>query len=241
MNVAGSALVYSSYLGGSGNSDEGRSIALDTTGNAYVTGYTQSANFPTTSGAYETTYGGGGDAFITKLNVTGSALVYSTYLGGTGGAACRGIAVDPSGNAYVTGFTGSSNFPTTAGAYQTTYTGGGAVNAFVTKFGFPTPTPVLVPGNSSFWISKNIFTPSSPVSISVSINNYPGHLALNIYNSAGEHVKNLVEKELSAPFNDVYSWDGTNKHGDKCASGVYIIYMLGPFERRVAKVVFINQ
>ena len=83
------------------------------------------ADFPTTAGAFQTTYGGGrrNDAFVSKLNSSGSALVYSTYLGGSGDDVGHGIAVDSSGNAYVTGYTHSSDFPTTAGAFQTTLGG----------------------------------------------------------------------------------------------------------------------
>ena len=84
-NAAGSALVYSTYLGG-GDSDHGESIAVDSAGNAYVTGSTLSTDFPTVN-AFQSTFGGGnsgesGDAFVTKFNAAGSALVYSTYLGG---------------------------------------------------------------------------------------------------------------------------------------------------------------
>jgi hypothetical protein len=131
MNTTGTGLVYSTYLGGSGT-EQGSSIAVDSSGNAYVTGYTQSSNYPTTLGAYQTTYGGGTyDGFVTELNTTGTGLVYSTYLSGSGDDIGYGIVVDSSGNAYVTGYTTSSNFPTTAGAYQTTL--GGGQDAFVTK------------------------------------------------------------------------------------------------------------
>jgi hypothetical protein len=128
LNAAGSALVYSTYLGGS-SSDQSNGIAVDVSGNAYVTGYTESSDFPTTPGAFQTTYGGGGDAFVTKLNAAGSALVYSTYLGGRYYDQGPGIALDAAGNAYVTGNAGDG-FPTTAGAFQTTY-GEGSDDAFV--------------------------------------------------------------------------------------------------------------
>jgi hypothetical protein len=125
-------LSYSTYLGGS-RSDLGTSIAVDADGNAYVTGSSQSSDFPTSAGAFQTSFGGGNaDAFVTKLNPTGSAIVYSTYLGGSGLDAARRIAVDAAGNAYVVGPTGSSDFPTTPGALQTTF-GGGYSDAFVTK------------------------------------------------------------------------------------------------------------
>jgi hypothetical protein len=125
------SVLYASYLGGSGW-DGARGIALDSAGDAYLTGYASDSNFPTTSGAFQTTYGGGAtDTFVAKFNpaLSGSAsLVYSTYLGGSGddscllwsGATLGGIAVDSAGNAYVTGSTSSTNFPTTSGAYQPT-------------------------------------------------------------------------------------------------------------------------
>ncbi len=131
--AGGSTLVYSTYLGGSGL-DEGLGIAVDSSGNAYVTGNTQSANFPTTAGAFQGSLAGPVSAFVTKLNATGTALIDSTYLGGTSTTQAFGIAMDTSGNAYVAGGTASSDFPTTTGSYQTTY--GGSGDAFVAKFSF---------------------------------------------------------------------------------------------------------
>ena len=133
LDPAGSALVYSTYLGGSGE-DSTTGLAIDAGGNAYVTGLTDSTNLPTTMGALQTIYGGGiNDAFVAKLDATGSVLVYSTYLGGSGTDYALGIAVDAAGNAFVTGNTNSSDFPTTATAFQTTYGGGGCCDAFVTQ------------------------------------------------------------------------------------------------------------
>jgi Big-like domain-containing protein/beta-propeller repeat-containing protein len=141
INATGSALVYSTYLGGS-NLDVGSRIAVDGAGNAYVTGYTESTDFPTTPGAFQRVCSGScgtnsGDAFVAKINPTGSALVYSTYLGGSGADGGFGIAVDSAGNAYVGGFTQSANFPTTTGAFQTVCNGGSGCgswgDAFVTK------------------------------------------------------------------------------------------------------------
>jgi hypothetical protein len=130
-NSAGSGLDYSTYLGGS-SVDAGNGIAVDVEGNAYVTGYTYSKNFPTVN-PYQATFGGGlYDAFVTKLDAVGNAAFYSTYLGGSGGDDGQGIAVDTAGNAYVTGYTYSTNFPT-ANPYQATF-GGGNYDAFVTKF-----------------------------------------------------------------------------------------------------------
>jgi uncharacterized protein (TIGR03437 family) len=125
VNPTGSALLFSTYLGGSGEEFAG-GIAVDAAGNAYITGFTSSKDFPTTKGAFQTTlrasspcgYDACGNAFVTKLNTNG-ALIYSTYLGGSGYAAGSGIAADSQGNAYVTGFAVSpAGFPTTPGAFQ---------------------------------------------------------------------------------------------------------------------------
>jgi hypothetical protein len=134
LDPSGSTLAYSTFLGGI-NSDRGRSIALDDTGSAYVTGFTISDDFPTTPAALDTDCGAlgpacGGDAFVTKLDPSGSALAYSTYLGGAGGEDGRGIAVDGTGSAYVTGLTDSDDFPTAA-AFDSSQDG--LNDAFVSK------------------------------------------------------------------------------------------------------------
>ncbi len=129
LNPEGSALVYSTYLGGS-SSDSASGIAIDSAGRAFVTGSTSSADFPRKNPVQATHGGGYYDAFAAKLNIAGSALLYSTFLGGSGEDDGYGIALDSSGNAYITGVTDSSNFPT-KGAFQSAY-GGGEHDAFVT-------------------------------------------------------------------------------------------------------------
>ncbi len=125
---AGDVLIYSTYLGGSGY-DVGNSIAVDGAGSAYVTGITMSGNFPIRS-PYLSSLQAGSDAFVTKLAPAGNALVYSTYLGGTGSDSGYGIAVDGAGSAYVAGETGSSDFPTQS-PYQASIKS--LSTAFVTK------------------------------------------------------------------------------------------------------------
>ncbi|QHW33770.1 hypothetical protein GZH47_25205 [Paenibacillus rhizovicinus] len=129
-NPTGTALVYSTFLGGNTFSG-GSGIAVDDSGCAYLVGATDSADFPVTSGAFQTTFGGSGDAFVTKFNPDGSGLIYSTFLGGSQGEGARAIAIDSEGNAYVAGSTLSTNFPVTAGAFQTTASSG--IKMFVTK------------------------------------------------------------------------------------------------------------
>ena len=131
LNSSGTALVYSTYLGGTAL-DWAYDIAIDNFGNAYVAGGTESNNFPTTAGAYDETFNGASDAFVAKLNAAGSALIFSTYLGGNHVDGANGIALDFSGYVYVTGSVESNNFPITAGVYGDEYEG--QMDAFVTKF-----------------------------------------------------------------------------------------------------------
>jgi Beta-propeller repeat len=139
LNATGNALVYSTFLGGSGNS-LGNGIAVDSSGNVYVTGLAGDG-FPTIPNESQPAYGGGIDAFVTKVNPTGSGLVYSTYFGGSAREDAQAIALDNNGNAYITGITYSTNFPAypistipqLASVFQRTI-GGGQYDAFVTKF-----------------------------------------------------------------------------------------------------------
>ncbi len=131
-------LAFSTYLGGSGDETASNRIGVDRLGYIYVAGATDSVDFPRTSGAFQPGFAGGspctewgtpdygfcGDGFIVKLNPTGTALAYSTYIGGTGDDGIITLAIDSSGNTYVGGYTNSTNFPMTAGAFQNSFQGG---------------------------------------------------------------------------------------------------------------------
>lgn len=156
--VGSGTLVYSTFLGG-GGIDRGNSIAVDSAGNAYVTGRTASSDFPI-SGATQPAFGGGTyDAFVTELNNAGSSLLFSTFLGGSGTDQGYGIALDSSNAIYVTGVTNSLDFPT-ANAYQ--QTNAGANDVFLTKF---------APGGSSVVYSSYFGGSASDSGSSVAVDN----------------------------------------------------------------------
>lgn len=147
LNPAGTALVYSTYLGGSAD-DVAMSVALDAAGNAFVTGSTQSSDFPVTAGAYQTRFGGmtddafysRGDAFVVKLGPAGDRILWGTYFGGSSNEMGFGIAVDPAGNPVIAGDTISTNLPVTTDAISKSYRGGANIatnpsgDAFVARF-----------------------------------------------------------------------------------------------------------
>jgi|GEM_PF-3221085 len=125
----GTALVYSTFLGGSGSTDRIEGLAVDTAGCAYVTGLTNSSNFPVTHG-YDTTFNGSNDVFLTKFSPSGTSLEYSTFIGGVGDDHGEGLAIGTDNSVYVTGFTAASDFPT-VNAYDNSFNGGN--DAFVSK------------------------------------------------------------------------------------------------------------
>jgi hypothetical protein len=137
INPIGNALTYATFLGGS-DGERGTGIAVDHAGSIYLTGWTRSIDFPTVTGAFDTSHNGRSDVFVVKLNPTENFLAYATFLGGDSNDVAHGIAVDDSGFAYLTGWTESGDFPTTAGVFDTTYNG--SEDAFVTKLdlrGYP--------------------------------------------------------------------------------------------------------
>jgi len=144
LNSAGSALVYSTFLGGGGAT----SIALDAFGSAYLTGGTGSTSFPVTPDAFRKALHGNGDAFVSKLDATGSTMLYSSFLGGSGTDSGNGIAVDWFGDAYIAGTTCSTDFPLASVPFQTTNKGTGCT-AFVSKFIVNTVTKTTLTSNSN--------------------------------------------------------------------------------------------
>lgn len=181
VNASGTALVYSTYLGGDG-SEGARDIAVDAFGYAYVVGHTVPTAggiaFPTTPGAFQKLPGGSYDVFVTELTPSGSALYYSTLLGGSANEYASAIAVDGAFNAHVTGYAQSPNFPTTPGAARTSKGGPSAFDVFVTKLNEPGssllystyvaatgdwPSEIAVSSGGKAYVAGTTFSSSFPV------------------------------------------------------------------------------
>jgi hypothetical protein len=220
-------LVYSTYLGGS-LFDQGTSIAADASSNAYVTGFTRSTDFPVTSGAFQTALNsamGGTNAFVTKLNTGANgarSLVYSTYLGGATCDEGHGIAVDTSGNAYVTGFTFSKNFPVTANAFQPMLRSiqSGGSNAFVSQINTSRS------GNSSLAYSTYLGGSGSDVGNGIAVDKFGNTFVAGRTESRDFPVTSgAFQPRLSGPMNAFISEINTSASGT--ASLVYSTYLGG--------------
>lgn len=218
-NPAGTSLVYSTYLGGSGR-DTIFGLAVDAEGAAYVAGTTNSGGtFPVTQGAAQTTYGGaggildfaGGDAFAAKLSPDGSKLVYSTYIGGRNDDFANAIAVARDGSAYVAGSTVSSNFPVTSGAAQTSYAGAGGfeiaggdtflvkINPSGSAFSFATylggskderATSVVLDSDGNPWVAGHTLSENFPVTADAQQARFGGY-ANDLFNAGDGFVARL--------------------------------------------------
>lgn len=167
LNSAGDAILFSAVIGGSGQ-DSAQGMAIDPLGNVYVTGFTLSRDFPTTPGALQTLYRAQTEAFLIKLNATGSSLVYSTLLGGTGENRAAAVAVDATGAVWVVGCTSSVDLPTTPNAVRRTY-GGGFYDAFTVK---------LNPSGSGLLYSTYLGGKGNDIAVAVALNSSGGaHIA----------------------------------------------------------------
>lgn len=175
INIDGSSLAYATYLGGS-ESDYGQDLALDGAGNVYVVGDTTSPDFPTTLGAVDTVYNGGGDGFLVQLAATGGTLLYGAYLGGSDFDSGRAVAVDSAGRVTIAGYTGSADFPATAGAFQPAFQGDRDVfvarlspvgdllySTFVGGDGQDYPNDIALDGAGSVYVTGQTVSASFPI------------------------------------------------------------------------------
>jgi len=243
LNSTGTALVYSTYLSGSIPSTGGNGsawsmasgIAVDSKGDAYIAGYTMAADFPVTSGAFQTTFAGAQGGFVTKLNPTGTALIYSTYLAGDLAGWAGAIAIDNSGDAFVTGWTNSKKFPTTTGAYQTSFPGAKNTTrtAFVSELN-PTGAALVFStylggsgnsNNAGDWANAIAIGPAGQVYVAGVTYSSDFPVTKNAFQSTNKAATLLTDNAFVTAFNPtgsalVYSTylggsgNATNKHGD---------------------------
>jgi len=216
-------LLASTFLG-SVSYDYAHSIAIDDSGNVYVTGWTYSPDFPTIPGAYDTTYNGSRDAFVSKFDCNLENLLVSTFLGGDSNDSASFIAIDDSGNVYVTGGTWSSDFPTTPHAYDITYDSG--CDAFISKFDTDLSADVGIKEETStrevFCISQiepNPFTQFTTISYLLPAKST---VSLKVYDLTGRLMKTLLNKEIKEGYNTVI-WDGRDNFGEKVSCGFYFL------------------
>jgi hypothetical protein len=202
-------IVFSTYLGG-GNSDAGKGIAVDSKGNAYITGFTASTNFPTQNPEQGGNGGGDYDVFVTKLNPSGTSILYSTYIGGGGSDQAAAIAVDPVGDAYVTGLTFSSNFPA-QNPMQSTNAGGD--DAFVTK---------LSPGGDSLVYSTYMGTTGNDKDTGIAVDSGGNaYVAGQTQSTAAGSLAHLLYAKLHADGSRAYEWT-LSGDGEDEATGIAV-------------------
>jgi hypothetical protein len=236
---AGSSLLYSSIIGGD-STDDASGIAVDSAGNAYVVGSTSSLNFPTLN-AFKPAitpylnYNGdpvyATDAFVTKLNASGSALVYSTFLGGVYEEAATAIAVNAAGNAYVTGQTSSSDFPVLSAA-RGSY--GGANDGFVTKLSAAGNALLYSTylGGSSYDVSSDIKIDASGAAYVTGYTysqNFPVTLALQAFNGGGEDIfiTKIAPNGASLAYSTFFGSAGNERGARLALGGDGSVYVTG--------------
>jgi hypothetical protein len=238
LDLTGTALLYSTFLGG-GEGDCGNSIAIDASGRAYLVGETNSENFPTTAGAFDQAHNGGfDDAFVTVLDVSGSNLEYSTFLGGGNGSGDRGnaIALDGQGNVFAVGKTHCSDFPATAGVFDEVYNGGW--DGWVAKFSLGL-TPVENVVSSSLTPREHLLYQNHPNPFN-SVTEIRYHLPiaerviLRVYNIRGQEVATLMDADLEAGHHTV-RWDASGQ-----ASGVYFCQLQAGQHVESRKMVYLR-
>ena len=229
-------LLASTFLGGT-ESERASSIAIDSTGNVYVTGFTNSTDYPTTTGAYDQTYNGYGlndhDIIISKFTSDLSTLLASAYLGGTGREGASSIAIDSTGNVYVTGKSNSTDYPTTAGAYDQIYDGDGYIHDDIVISKFTSDLSTLL---ASTYLGGTVDDEASSIALD-SIGNvyvtgksnstdYPTTVEAydQIHNGFYDIVISKFTSDLSTLLASTYlggtNWEGESSIGIKGASSI---------------------
>lgn len=219
LSSTGDDLLWSTFLGGASD-DRGRCLRLDPSGNPILTGSTTSADFPTTPAAFDTSYNGDYDVFVTQLSSSGDEVLWSSFLGGTGTDASNGLILDLSGDPVLTGSTLSSDFPTTPAAYDTSYNGGYDVFLTGVDVGGASAVP-LPPVSSSGWgpAAPNPFAGRATIRYALA---WEGKVRLRIFDITGRLVSVLFEGVQAVGTHEV-TWDGRDAAGRRVAAGTYLV------------------
>jgi hypothetical protein len=225
----------------SGGSYSGASYSYNPPGQVYSTGGSNPFYF-----AFPLGFVGNGACVTLLAPIAGLNTVYGSPVTNTAAVTWNGGQVAAGGvvvgvNTNTPTYTATLTLtPTFTPTLTTTSTPCGFPGNTCTPTTTPTPSPTLVSADI-FYVDHNSFRPSQgPVSIEVEYTQYPGNYSLRVYNSAGELIKILDSRYLNSPVYQWYSWDGTNKFGNKCASGVYIFYLIEPFDRKLKRVILIH-
>ncbi len=220
-DAAGNGPIYATHLGGPA-SDEITGMALDAAGSAYLCGQTEGPGFPTTAGAFDTAFGGQTEAFFALLDPSGSRLVSSTLLGGRGADRCSDLVLDEAGNAFLTGWTESGDFPIISQALRSDYHG--RQDVFVVRFGAaavsaePVPQGGSVPNSYALFQNyPNPFNSSTVIRFDLPRD---GQVSLKIYDTLGREQRALLNRRQKAGGYTI-SWDGRDDKGKVLTSGVY--------------------
>lgn len=243
LSADGSQLLWSTFVGS--NLDDGfNSVAVQSNGDITVCGFTYSSNFPTTPGAFDTTYNGGADAVVTRLNSTGSALVYSTFLGGTRNESPWAMTLDNQGMAVVEGWTLSRNFPVTPNAYDTSWNGGsGTGDVFISRLDLvPLGVEIGQPSGpvSSLAVSLGPPLPNptrGPVSYTVTLSR-EAKVQVRLYDLTGRLVQSLVDQKLPAGVSR-FTWS-PERSGSKAPSGAYLLRLDAEGVQKIRKFVLVR-
>jgi hypothetical protein len=234
MSSSGSSLLWSTFLGGV--NDGASAIVLHSSGNPLITGVTYHSHFPTTPDAYDACYNGSGDAFVALLSSSGSALCWSSFLGGAGDDQGRAIALDSSGNPVVSGITKSSGFPTTIGAYDTTYNGD--YDVFISKFSLAYLADIPA-GHSGGQPARLYGAFPDPFTTSTTVRFYLPErqlISIAVYDVRGLLVKTLVD-DVTEPGTHQVVWDGRSDRNSVVGPGIYFCRMTAGGHTSSAKIV----
>jgi hypothetical protein len=235
---SGSVLLWSTFLGGSGD-DYVRGLSLDSSGNPLVVGDTESSDFPTTPDGYDTSYNGGRDALIANLASSADALLWSTFLGGSGNDYGHRLALDSLGNGFATGETFSADFPTTPSVYDTSHNGN--YDIFVARIDLAGVSSVDArdPESASEVICLSVPTPFKP-SMSMQIRLLKAQrVSIVLYDVDGRLIRRLLDGLRDAGAHNV-QWNGDNEAGEEAAPGVYLCRVEADTFRTTRKVVLLR-